>query len=214
MTKVLVAFDGSEASEYALVKAIKLIKPSSLCVLYVINEDDVRWPSRIDMSVIWGGNIQELENNILQLHKKHAQKILERAKKLVRRIKGVKLIYEIGIPADVILQKAEELSCDLIVIASRSRSQIGFIGSIAEKVAARSKISVFIVKPKVEEIGARKTKAASRSLRRDKERVKRTPESVKEPEEVAGELEKRSDEKRDEMKVEKTVEPETGQSNQ
>ncbi|MCS7214107.1 MAG: universal stress protein [Candidatus Calescibacterium sp.] len=147
MSKVLVAFDGSDTATKALIQAVKLFKPSKLYVLYVINEDDIRWPSRIDISVIWGGNIQELESNILELHRKHAQKILQKAKNILKG-KKAKIFYEIGNPSDVILKKSEELSCDIIVIGSRSKSQLEFIlGSVAERVAARSKVSVFIVKP-------------------------------------------------------------------
>lgn len=147
MMRVLVGFDGSETSEKAISYAVRFIKPSNLFILYVINEDDIKWPSRIDIPLIWGGNIYELEKNILELHKKHAQEVLRRAKKILKG-KRAKLFYQVGNPADTIIKKAQDLLCDLIVIGSRSRSNIQFIlGSVAQRVAARSPISVLIIKP-------------------------------------------------------------------
>lgn len=147
MMRVLVGFDGSETSEKAILYTVKFIKPSKLFILYVINEDDIRWPSRIDIPLIWGGNIYELEKNILELHKKHAKEVLRKAKKILKGRKA-KLFYQVGNPADTIIKKAQDLSCDLIVVGSRSRSNIEFIlGSVAQRVAARSPISVLIIKP-------------------------------------------------------------------
>jgi Universal stress protein family. len=77
MRRVLVAFDGSEASELALQKILSFApKNSKIFIFYVIDEDDVRWPSRIDISLIWSGNIDELENNILEIHKKYAERVV------------------------------------------------------------------------------------------------------------------------------------------
>lgn len=160
MARVLIAFDGSETSAKAITYTVKFIKPSKLFILYVINEDDIRWPSRIDIPIIWGGNIYELERNILELHKKHAQEVLKKAKKLLKGRKA-KLFYQVGDPADTIIKKAQDLSCDLIVVGSRSRSNIQFIlGSVAQRVAAKSSISVLIVKPEIKPVKSSK-KASS-----------------------------------------------------
>lgn len=146
MRRVLVAFDGSDASSQALIKVSELIRRPEIFVLYVIDEDDVKWPSRMDISVIWGENIEELERNILELHKRHAQKILEKAKRLLKG-KKAKFFYDVGNPPDTILKNAEKLSCDLIAIGDRSKSQIELIlGSVTEKVIAKSRIPVIVVK--------------------------------------------------------------------
>ncbi len=149
MRKILVAFDGSEASEFALKKALSFAqKNSKIFVFYVIDEDEVRWPSRIDISLIWSGNIVELENNILEIHKKYAERLLEKARKIAKR-KGrdVKLSYDVGYPPDKIIEFAEKQKCDLIVLGSKARTQLGFmLGSVAQKVAVKSKVPVLIVK--------------------------------------------------------------------
>ncbi len=149
MKKILVAYDGSKMSDLALSKAIDISKPTSkIHVLYVIDEDEVRWPTRIDVALIWGGSIAELEKNILEIHKNYAKNVLKRAENIAKKKnKKIKAFFEVGFPAEKILETAERLRCDLIVLASRSKSQIEFLlGSVAEKVVARSKIPVLVVK--------------------------------------------------------------------
>ena len=52
-----------------------------------------------------------------------------------------------GYPADMILQKAEELDCDAIVMGSHGKGVIGhtFLGSTTKKVLRRSRTPVFII---------------------------------------------------------------------
>ncbi len=166
--KILVAFDGSPTSEVALKKAIELGGGNAkIYVLYVIDEDEIRWPSRIDISLIWDGNIMELEENILELHKKHAELVLEKAKKILKKSrKGRKaeFIYEIGFVPDEIIRKSEEIGADLIVMGSRSKSPIGFLlGSVAEKVVSKSKVPVLVVKDEVKSESGKEKKQKKES---------------------------------------------------
>jgi len=152
---ILVAFDGSPMAELALLKAIEISqKNTKIYVLYVIDEDEVRWPSRIDISLIWDGNIRELEENILELHKKHAENVLKKAEDIAKRKRRkIEKLCEVGFVPDEIIKKAEELGADLIVMGSRSRSPIGFIlGSVAERVVSKSKVPVLVVKGEEEKI--------------------------------------------------------------
>ena len=61
------------------------------------------------------------------------------------RIKDIKIIE--GFPADVILEKAEEFDCDIIVMGTHGKGIIGhaFLGSTAEKVVRRSKKPVLTI---------------------------------------------------------------------
>ncbi|GBD04171.1 TRAP-T-associated universal stress protein TeaD [bacterium HR19] len=149
MRRVLVAFDGSEPSKKALEKVIKFSqKNSSIFVLYVIDEGEIKWPSRIDISLIWSGNIDELEKNMLEIHKEYANRILKQAESIAKKNKRkVKTICEIGFPPDKIVEVAERLKCDLIAVGSTSRLAFEFIlGSVAQKVVLKSKIPVLVVK--------------------------------------------------------------------
>ncbi len=149
MKRILVAYDGSRASQKALLKACELAKPDTkINVIYVIDKDEITWPTRIDIALIWPGNIQELENNILEIHKKHAEKLLSRAEKILQR-KGRKaqVFYRVGEPPAKIIEEAEKLKCDLIAVGSRSKSSIAFLlGSVAQKVVVKSSIPVLVVK--------------------------------------------------------------------
>lgn len=65
---------------------------------------------------------------------------------------GVKVhsIVEVGEPFDSIIEKAEELDVDLIVVGAHSKSGIErlLMGSVSEKVARKAKRSVLIVRKK------------------------------------------------------------------
>ncbi|MEW6674360.1 MAG: universal stress protein [Thermodesulfobacteriota bacterium] len=52
-----------------------------------------------------------------------------------------------GFPAEVILEKAEEFDCDIIVMGTHGKGIIShaFLGSVAEKVVRRSKKPVLII---------------------------------------------------------------------
>ena len=52
-----------------------------------------------------------------------------------------------GYPAEAILQKAEELDCDAIVMGTHSKGVLAntFLGSVAKRVLRRTRQPVFII---------------------------------------------------------------------
>ncbi|MFH1488474.1 MAG: universal stress protein [Pseudomonadota bacterium] len=52
-----------------------------------------------------------------------------------------------GFPAEVIIEKAKEYNCDVIIMGTHGKGMIGhaFLGSVAEKVLRRSKKPVFTI---------------------------------------------------------------------
>lgn len=57
------------------------------------------------------------------------------------------IIVEEGYPAEVILKKADELKCDIIIMGTHSKGVIthAFLGSVAERVLRRVRKPVFII---------------------------------------------------------------------
>jgi len=63
----------------------------------------------------------------------------------IYRVEDIKISE--GFPAEVILEKADEFDCDMIVMGTHGKGSIRhpFLGSIAEKIVRRSKKPVFTV---------------------------------------------------------------------
>ena len=148
--KILLGYDGSKSADRALDYVKKIAKPSDkIFVLYVIDEDLVKWRARLDISVIWDAHLEELEKNIKKAYEESAKKILDKAKRKLRKFKNKKFLMEVGYVPEVIVSKAKELGCDLIVLGKGERRldiQEMLIGSVADKVVQSSPIPVMVVK--------------------------------------------------------------------
>ncbi len=135
---ILVAYDGSEPAERALRMAIDLARALSakIYVIYVVNI-----PPEVHMVLTTGTILGEIA--------REGQRILEKAKMILER-EGIvyELITEAGDPAEKIVETAEKLNVELIVMGHRGLS--GFkrllIGSVCEKVLRHSTRPVLVVK--------------------------------------------------------------------
>ncbi len=135
IVSILVPVDGSKYSEKALRYAAELVKNVGAKELIVLHVIDTSLPYFERLK-------KELE--------REAEDILNEACDLCEKL-GVKCRKELrtGIPFLKIMEVANEMGVDLIVIAQRSRPlkrHPHFIGSTAERVAIYSSVNVLLVK--------------------------------------------------------------------
>ena len=135
MRKILVGFDGSEGSENALNKAISIIDDDGELVLLAVV------PSPEEKSFV--------DSDIYQTLKKKAHNLIEGV------INDIGLhsftitgLVEEGDVAAKIIDIANTLKCDLIVLGSKGASEIGRypIGSVANKVVQYARKPVMVVR--------------------------------------------------------------------
>ena len=135
MKRILVGFDGSEGSEKALNKAMMLIDENGeLIILAVI-------PVPSDKNLV--------DQTAFELLKKKANNIIN---EVVRDIGShefdISGMVEEGDVAAKIIDVANDLNCDLIVLGSVGASELGTypIGSIANKVVQYAHKPVMVVR--------------------------------------------------------------------
>jgi len=140
-SKILVATDGSQYSDKAIDVAIGLAKVfnSSLYIIHVVEEDKVAMATStmpIMVSII--DDMVKVGNEILSKAKAKAASMGVNAETILVR----------GNAADKILENAEKLNVDLIVVGSRGLRGLArfLLGSVSEKVARHSNKPVLIVK--------------------------------------------------------------------
>ncbi|MFP3237903.1 MAG: universal stress protein [Caldivirga sp.] len=140
-SKILVATDGSQYSDKAVDVAIRLAKVfnSSLYIIHVVEEDKVAMATSampIMASII--DDMVKAGNEILSKAKARAVDMGVNAETILAR----------GNAADKILETAERLNVDLIVVGSRGLRGLArfLLGSVSEKVARHSNKPVLIVK--------------------------------------------------------------------
>jgi nucleotide-binding universal stress UspA family protein len=140
-SKILVATDGSQYSDKAVDVAISLAKVfnSSLYIIHVVEEDKVAMATSampIMVSII--DDMVKAGNEILSKAKARAVDMGVNAETILAR----------GNAADKILETAERLNVDLIVVGSRGLRGLArfLLGSVSEKVARHSNKPVLIVK--------------------------------------------------------------------
>jgi len=136
--KILLAYDGSEGSKNAFEKTIELVSKfnSELFILSV-----GRIPEYAEV-------ISEVEEAKEQAYNYFYKILLEASKKLEE--KGIKAntIIRYGKPGKVIVDVAEELKVDLIVLGIRKHSPLArrLLGATADKVVDTANCSVLVIR--------------------------------------------------------------------
>jgi nucleotide-binding universal stress UspA family protein len=140
-TKILVAYDGSKASEDAIEQAIMLARDNESTQLEVIHVYNI--PNIIVGEAMFTPP-PEYEREIIS----YSQAVVEKAKNLLKDTPHNTINLHYGNPAKVILEQAEETQCDLIVIGSKGHSGIMefMLGSVSHNVVLHAKVPVLIVK--------------------------------------------------------------------
>ena len=135
MKRILVGFDGSEGSEIALNKAMMLIDVNgNLIILAVI-------PVPSDKNLV--------DQTAYELLKKRAYNLIDNVLEDIgsHEFEVTGLVEEGDIAAKII-DTANELNCDLIVLGSKGTSALGSypIGSVANKVVQYAHKPVMVVR--------------------------------------------------------------------
>jgi len=135
MNKILVGFDGSEGSEQALNRAMMLLgEYGELILLAVI-------PSPSEKAFV----DEEMYKRIKQKAKNLIDDVIKDIGYHDYSITGM---VEEGDPAAVIIDVANKLNVDLIVLGSKGTSELGryLIGSVANKVVQYAHKPVMVVR--------------------------------------------------------------------
>ncbi|WP_019537146.1 universal stress protein [Paenibacillus ginsengihumi] len=139
--KILIAYDGSEASERALDKAVKLVKEGAGGGLEIVHS------SHVPVMVV-GDAIFNVSPDVERQQNEYSDKVVERARQAAEGLPNVRVVRKQGNAARAILEHAEETGCDLIVMGSRGLGGLSelFLGSVSHHVVHHATIPVMIVK--------------------------------------------------------------------
>lgn len=135
MRKVLVGYDGSEGAEKALEKALSLVEDGGELILLAVI------PSREEKSFVDNGAYLAVELKAEEMINDRIKRIGERNFRIIGIIKR-------GDAADKIIETANDLKCDLIILGRKGHTEIrpDVLGSVAEKVVTYAHKPVMIVR--------------------------------------------------------------------
>lgn len=143
--KILVPYDGSEHAKEALRQAASLAEAGkgALYIASVCNIVSVM--SNFDQVSIAEGC---LTTQLSQDLEKQCKADLEEARAAVPEGVSAETLFEVGSPGPVLLQMADEIGSDLIVMGSRGLGPLKgiFMGSVSSYLVSRAKCPVLIVK--------------------------------------------------------------------
>ncbi|KXZ20790.1 universal stress protein [Bacillus nakamurai] len=161
--RLIAAFDGSDDSKKALQKAIDLSKTlhATLTVVHSHNAKDtqkiVDSPMPGTGATYIGGGIASVPDPLNtegtvrdpMIYEDRTEEVIAEARMLMNdnQIDGDIDILE-GDPADAIIEHADRIAADLIVMGSRDQNKLKklLFGSVSEKLSSKSDIPVLIVK--------------------------------------------------------------------
>ncbi len=141
-SKILLAYDGSKASNKALDRAIELAQSTPGSVIQVLHAFD--FPR-----VFIGEGLAPIPASVNKDYYDLAEQTVEEAKKRLTDA-GVAFNVEMiqGAPAETILKYAKDHGSDVIVIGSRGLGGIRefVLGSVSHNVVQHSRIPVLVIK--------------------------------------------------------------------
>lgn len=140
-TRILVPVDGSPQSEDALAFALSEFPDAEITVLHVIDPIDGGYSIR--------SGIPTSSQEWFEQAKADANELFEEAKELASEHgTTVESDYEVGRPANTIVEYAETNDCDHVVVGSHGRTGVSriLLGSVAETVVRRASIPVTVVR--------------------------------------------------------------------
>ena len=154
--KILVTLDGSDLSETAIPHAISVAKASSAPLVLLQVVDSVAHimtqatPAGFDLG--GGAMTAQVAEEAVSAQREGAQEFLGAAKAEIEAEGVANVTTELaeGSPGDAIVDAAERLGCDLIVMATHGRSGLGrvLLGSVADHVVRHARnAAVLLVHP-------------------------------------------------------------------
>ena len=154
--KILVTLDGSDLSEAAIPHAVSVAKASSAPLVLLQVVDSVAHimtqatPAGFDLG--GGAMTAQVAEEAVSAQREGAQEFLSVAKAKIEAEGVANVTTELaeGSPGDAIVDAAERLGCDLIVMATHGRSGLGrvLLGSVADHVVRHApNAAVLLVRP-------------------------------------------------------------------
>ncbi len=145
-TRILVGYDGSEASKKAVMKAVSLARSLGAKVTVA---------TVLPPPVVFLGELMVPETVDIKSLEEPAKKELEKLVTEIKETNGVEADYAIlmGDPAEELVSYAEENNYDLIVVGRRGRGGLErlILGSVSSKVVSISKnVDVLVVETRKE----------------------------------------------------------------
>ena len=146
MKKMLVAYDGSEASKKAIDMVLKCAdKEDEVTLLTVV-------PAELAESSFTKMLLPTIDLSSVVKSGSFKEKAMETLKKLVSSIENsvskVNIVVEAGDPADEILITAKKYESDIIIIGYKGYGKEGrfLLGSVTDKVVRHASKSVLVVR--------------------------------------------------------------------
>ena len=146
MKKLLIAFDGSEASNKAVEMAMKCAnKEDEILILTVI-------PAALTESAFTNMLLPTIDLSSVVESGSFKEKAMENISKVAKEIEGkvskVDVAVESGDPADEILLVAKKSESDIIIIGYKGYGKEGrfLLGSVTDKVVRHASKSVLVVR--------------------------------------------------------------------
>jgi nucleotide-binding universal stress UspA family protein len=146
MKKLLVAYDGSDASKKALETVLKCSNKQDEIVLLTVIPAELAESSftkmllpTIDLSsIVKSGSFKE----------KAMESLNKISKQIETNVSKVSSIVESGDPADEILITAKKIDADIIIIGYKGYGKEGrfLLGSVTDKVVRHASMSVLVVR--------------------------------------------------------------------
>jgi nucleotide-binding universal stress UspA family protein len=150
MKKILIALDYNPTAQRIAETGYELAKSMNAQIILMHVVADYTYYSSLDYSPIMGfdqfSNLGAVQIDSAMELEKAANEYLEKSKTHLGDT-SIKTLVKDGDTGDAILEAAENLDVDLIVLGSHSRRGLDKIlmGSVAEKVLRHSKIPLFII---------------------------------------------------------------------
>ncbi|MFC6906715.1 universal stress protein [Halalkalicoccus tibetensis] len=137
--RILVPFDGSDASETALERALEENPNAEITALNVLDSAELAY----------GGVQDSAAESLTDAQREEAEELLERAEDhATDHGATLQTALEVGEPGEAIVEYANENDIDHIIMGSHGRSGLSriVVGSVAETVVRNSPLTVTIAR--------------------------------------------------------------------
>ena len=148
--KILYTTDLSPNSDYAFRYAINSAKKhdANIIILHVLEEISETKLTMLSSDLV-GAQRRKISEKVMDEIKDRLKLFCEKELKndpdCAKRVESIEVLE--GYPAEVILGKADELNCDMIVMGNHGKGIISqtFLGSVTKRVLRRARRPVFII---------------------------------------------------------------------
>jgi nucleotide-binding universal stress UspA family protein len=154
MKKILIALDNNAGAQKIAERGYELAKALQAETILLHVTADSAYYSSLNYSPILGfdslSNLDIVQTDTMQVLKRSAEDYLANMK-LALNDKAIKTIVKEGDYAETVLQTANEVNADLIVMGTHSRKGLDkvLLGSVAENVLHHATIPLFIIPVKL-----------------------------------------------------------------